>query len=85
LYIKAEKSGLLCTFSVEDNGIGIKPEYLETIFEPFKRLHNQEEYAGSGLGLASCKKIVEKLNGEIWATSELNKGTTVYFTINENK
>lgn len=84
LHIKLEKSNSLWTFSVEDNGIGIKPAYLETIFEPFKRLHNQQEFDGSGLGLASCKKIVEKLNGEIWATSELNKGTTVYFTIKQN-
>ncbi|MFE3867418.1 ATP-binding protein [Flavobacterium sp. LS2P90] len=85
LNVKLEKSKSFWTFSVQDNGIGIKTEYLETIFEPFKRLHNQEEFDGSGLGLASCKKIVEKLNGEIWATSELNKGTTVYFTIKQNK
>jgi signal transduction histidine kinase len=85
LYIKLEDSNSIYTFSIEDNGIGIKPEYLKTIFEPFKRLHNQEEYDGSGLGLASCKKLVEKLNGEIWATSELNKGTTIYFTLKQNK
>ena len=85
LNIKLEESNSIFTFSIEDNGIGIKPEYLKTIFEPFKRLHNQEEFDGSGLGLASCKKIVEKLNGEIWATSELNKGTTIHFTIQQNK
>jgi light-regulated signal transduction histidine kinase (bacteriophytochrome) len=85
LYVKLEDSNSIYTFSIEDNGIGIKPEYLKTIFEPFKRLHNQEEYDGSGLGLASCKKLVEKLNGEIWATSELNKGTTIYFTLKQNK
>ena len=60
LNVKLEKSESFWTFSVQDNGIGIKPEYLETIFEPFKRLHNQQEFDGSGLGLASCKKIVEK-------------------------
>lgn len=85
LNVKLEESNSIFTFSIEDNGIGIKPEYLKTIFEPFKRLHNQEEFDGSGLGLASCKKIVEKLNGEIWATSELNKGTTIHFTIQQNK
>lgn len=85
LNVKLEESNSIFTFSIEDNGIGIKPEYLKTIFEPFKRLHNQEEFDGSGLGLASCKKIVEKLNGEIWATSELNKGTTIHFTIKQNK
>lgn len=84
LNVKLEESNSIYTFSIEDNGIGIQPEYLKTIFEPFKRLHNQEEFEGSGLGLASCKKLVEKLNGEIWATSELNKGTTVYFTIKQN-
>ena len=85
LNVKLEELNSIFTFSIEDNGIGIKPEYLKTIFEPFKRLHNQEEFDGSGLGLASCKKIVEKLNGEIWATSELNKGTTIHFTIKQNK
>lgn len=85
LNVKLEKSKSFWTFSVQDNGIGIKPQYLETIFEPFKRLHSQQEFDGSGLGLASCKKIVEKLNGEIWATSELNKGTTIHFTIKQNK
>lgn len=68
-------------FSIEDNGIGIKEKYLQTIFEPFKRLHSQKEFDGSGLGLASCKKIVEKYHGKIWATSELNEGTAIHFTI----
>ncbi len=69
------------TFTIEDNGIGIKEEYLETIFEPFKRLHIQSEFEGSGLGLASCRKIIEKYHGKIWATSELNKGTIIHFSI----
>lgn len=85
LNVKLNKTSSNWTFSVEDNGIGIQPEYLKTIFEPFKRLHNQKEFDGSGLGLASCKKIIEKLNGEIWATSELNKGTTIYFTLKQDK
>jgi signal transduction histidine kinase len=72
---------LYWTFSIEDNGIGLKEKYLETIFEPFKRLHVQKEFDGSGLGLASCKKIIEKHQGKIWATSVLNKGTTIHFSI----
>jgi signal transduction histidine kinase len=76
-----EENRLYWTFSVEDNGIGIEEKYLETIFEPFKRLHLQKEFDGSGLGLASCRKIIEKHQGKIWATSELNKGTTIHFSL----
>lgn len=69
------------TFSVSDNGIGISKEYSTTIFQMFKRLHNEHEYDGTGIGLAICKKIVEYYHGEIWFESEENKGTTFYFTI----
>jgi signal transduction histidine kinase len=62
---------------VKDNGIGISNEYFDTIFKPFKRLHTQTEYQGSGLGLAACKKLVEKMNGEIRVESELEKGTII--------
>ena len=79
--INFQDKSLHWSFTVEDNGIGIKEKYLNTIFEPFKRLHLQKDFEGSGLGLASCKKIIEKHNGEIWATSELEKGTTIYFSI----
>jgi signal transduction histidine kinase len=68
-------------FSVIDNGIGIDEEYHAQIFEMFKRLHTRDEYQGTGIGLALCKKIVDNMNGEIWLESEEGKGTTFYFSI----
>jgi light-regulated signal transduction histidine kinase (bacteriophytochrome) len=68
-------------FSVEDNGIGIAEESAEQIFEPFRRLHAWEEYAGTGIGLSVCRKIVENHGGKIWATSRLGIGSIIYFTI----
>lgn len=81
IHISAKELEGQWLFCVEDEGIGIDPQYQEQIFRIFKRLHTREEYEGTGIGLAICKRIVERHDGKIWIESELGKGSTFYFEL----
>lgn len=81
IIIRCQKENKFWKFEIQDNGIGIEEQYLSRIFLLFERLHFQDEYEGTGIGLAHCKKIVELHGGEIWATSKPLKGTSFHFTL----
>jgi light-regulated signal transduction histidine kinase (bacteriophytochrome) len=81
IHVGAHVEGKQALFSIADQGIGIEPQYAERIFLLFQRLHGKKEYPGTGIGLAICKKIVEKHDGKIWIESQPGKGTIFYFTI----
>ncbi len=81
--ISARRSGDYWTIAVRDNGIGIAENEQERIFQVFRRLHTQEEYPGTGIGLAICTRIVNRHGGKLWVESELGKGSTFCFTISD--
>jgi light-regulated signal transduction histidine kinase (bacteriophytochrome) len=81
LEISAQTRDGECLFLVQDNGVGIDPLYHRKVFEIFQRLDSLDEKSGSGIGLAICKKALERHNGKIWVESLLGKGAAFYFTI----
>jgi len=85
IHVGGEQKEGVWVFSVQDNGIGLAPEHFNKIFLIFKRVYSESEYPGTGIGLAVCKKIVERHGGKIWVESEPGKGATFYFTMPQEK
>ena len=85
MHVSAARDGRRWVFGVHDNGIGIEPQYVERIFVLFQRLHTRDEYPGTGIGLAICKKIVERHGGAMWVESEPGHGTTFGFSLSADR
>lgn len=81
IHVSAKQSEDQWIFSVQDNGIGIDPEYFDRVFVMFQRLHGKDEYPGTGIGLAVCKRIVDRHGGKIWIQSQIGKGSTFFFSL----
>ncbi len=81
IHVSAKKENNTWTFGVSDNGIGIEPQYYDRIFLIFQRLHTRTQFKGTGIGLAVCKKIIERHGGAMWVESKINEGSTFYFTM----
>jgi two-component system, chemotaxis family, sensor kinase Cph1 len=81
IHVAATSIGNVAVFSVRDNGIGIDPKNHDRIFDPFLRVHESPKYDGKGIGLATCKRIVQQYRGRIWVESKLGQGSTFYFTL----
>jgi light-regulated signal transduction histidine kinase (bacteriophytochrome) len=81
VYVRAERQFNGWIFKITDSGIGFEQQYAEQVFGIFKRLHPADVYTGTGIGLAICKKIVERRGGNVWAESALNQGASFFFSV----